>query len=252
MLGNEQVMISIVLLVVASMYASVGHGGASGYLAILSLTSFAMMEDDWLKQHAWSLNLIVAGLAFYQFRKAGHHLPSLSVPFILGGFPMAFIGGFIEVNGGVYDSLLSGILVMAGLRLLFPVEANSPGRVEWGFSRCVTIGALIGLVSGLVGIGGGVLLSPLLIILHVGSPKEVAATSAFFIWVNSASGLIGSTVGEGVLLDWGTLLPFSTAVLIGGFLGSRYGSSMASERGVRVMLSAVLLIAASKRILSVF
>ena len=252
MLGNEEVLISIALLAVASMYSSVGHGGASGYLAILSLTSFALMEDDWLKQHAWSLNLIVASLAFYQFRKAGHHLPSLSVPFILGGFPMAFIGGFVEVNGGVYDSLLSAILIMAGLRLLFTVETNGPGRVGWGFSRCVAVGALIGLVSGLVGIGGGVLLSPLLIILHVGSAKEVAATSAFFIWVNSASGLIGSTVAEGLLLDLGTLLPFSTAVLIGGFLGSRYGSSMASEWGVRMMLSAVLLIAASKRILLIF
>lgn len=252
MLTSEEVMISIVLLAVASMYSSVGHGGASGYLAVLSLTSFAVMEDDWLKQHAWSLNLIVAGLAFYQFRRAGHHLPSLSTPFILGSIPMAFIGGFIEVDGGFYDSLLSVVLVLAGLKLLFPVEAHSSRVVRWGFSRCVAIGALIGLVSGFVGIGGGVLLSPLLIILHIGSPKEAAATSALFIWVNSASGMLGSTVAEGILLDWGSLLPFSLAVLIGGFLGSGFGSSMASDRGVRVMLSAVLLIAASKRILLVF
>ena len=244
-------MISIALLAVASMYSSVGHGGASGYLAILSLTSFAVMEDDWLKQHAWSLNLIVAGLAFYQFNKASHHIPSLSVPFILGGFPMAFMGGFIELDGGIYDSLLSIILVLAGFRLLLPQGAGFSEKVRWGFWRCVAIGGLIGLISGLVGIGGGGLLSPLLIILHVGSPKEVAATSALFIWVNSASGLFGSAVAEGILLDWGALISFSIAVLIGGFLGSRYGSSIASERGVRVMLSAVLLIAASKRILSV-
>ncbi len=94
MLGNEEVLISIALLAVASMYSSVGHGGASGYLAILSLTSFALMEDDWLKQHAWSLNLIVAGLAFYRFKKAGHHIPSLSVPFILGGFSDGLRRGF--------------------------------------------------------------------------------------------------------------------------------------------------------------
>jgi len=251
-LGNEEVLISIALLAVAAMYSSVGHGGASGYLAILSLTSFALMEDDWLKQHAWSLNLIVAGLAFYRFNKAGHHIPSLGVPFILGGFPMAFVGGFLQVNEGIYDSLLSVVLILAGLRLIFSMEEGEHGSFQWSFLGCVAVGALIGLVSGVVGIGGGVLLSPLLIILHVGRPKEVAATSALFIWINSAGGMIGSTVAEGILLDWGTLFPFSLAVLIGGVLGSRYGSSKASERGVRVILSAVLLIAASKRILLAF
>ncbi len=252
MLGNEEVLISIALLTVATMYSSVGHGGASGYLAILSLTSFALMEDDWLKQHAWSLNLIVAGLAFYRFKKAGHHIPSLSVPFILGGFPMAFVGGFLQVNEGVYDSLLSVVLILAGLRLVFSMDEGEHGSFQWSFLGCVAVGALIGLISGVVGIGGGVLLSPLLIILHVGRPKEVAATSALFIWINSAGGMIGSTVAEGILLDLDTLFPFSLAVLIGGVLGSRYGSSMASERGVRVILSAVLLIAASKRILLAF
>tara|TARA_B100000902_G_scaffold280495_1_gene266324 strand:- start:11 stop:769 length:759 start_codon:yes stop_codon:yes gene_type:complete len=251
-LGNEEVLISIALLTVATMYSSVGHGGASGYLAILSLTSFALMEDDWLKQHAWSLNLIVAGLAFYRFKKAGHHIPSLSVPFILGGFPMAFVGGFLQVNEGVYDSLLSVVLILAGLRLVFSMDEGEHGSFQWSFLGCVAVGALIGLISGVVGIGGGVLLSPLLIILHVGRPKEVAATSALFIWINSAGGMIGSTVAEGILLDLDTLFPFSLAVLIGGVLGSRYGSSMASERGVRVILSAVLLIAASKRILLAF
>ena len=252
MLGNEEVLISIALLAVATMYSSVGHGGASGYLAILSLTSFALMEDDWLKQHAWSLNLIVAGLAFYRFNKAGHYIPSLSVPFILGGFPMAFVGGFLQVNEGVYDSLLSVVLILAGLRLVFSMDEGEHGSFQWSFLGCVAVGALIGLISGVVGIGGGVLLSPLLIILHVGRPKEVAATSALFIWINSAGGMIGSTVAEGILLDLDTLFPFSLAVLIGGVLGSRYGSSMASERGVRVILSAVLLIAASKRILLAF
>ena len=252
MLGSEEALISIALLAVASMYSSVGHGGASGYLAILSLTSFALMEDEWLKQHAWSLNLIVAGLAFYRFNKAGHHIPSLSVPFILGGFPMAFIGGFLQVNEGVYDSLLSVVLILAGLRLIFSMEGENPESFRWGFLRCVVVGAIIGLISGVVGIGGGVLLSPLLIILHVGKAKEVAATSALFIWINSAGGMVGSTIAEGILLDLGAVLPFSLAVLTGGLLGSRYGSSMASERGIRAILSAVLLIAASKRILLAF
>ena len=251
MLGNEEVLISLALLAVATMYSSVGHGGASGYLAILSVTSFGLMEGAWLKQHAWSLNLIVAWLAFTQFRKAGHHVPSLSIPFILGGFPMAFVGSFIKIDGGAYDSLLSVVLILAGLRLMLPSRTKERESVRWGFARCVAVGALIGLISGLVGIGGGVLLSPLLIILHVGGPKEVAARSALFIWLNSASGLVGSTLATGILVDWVTLVPFSLAVLTGGFVGSRYGSSRASERGIRLILSAVLLIAASKRVLLV-
>ena len=99
---------------------------------------------------------------------------------------------------------------------------------------------------------GGFCYPPLLLILHVGRAKEVAATSALFIWINSAGGMVGSTIAEGVLLDLGAVLPFSLAVLTGGLLGSRYGSSMASERGIRAILSAVLLIAASKRILLAF
>ena len=100
-LGSEEVLIALALLVVAALYSSVGHGGASGYLAILSLTSFASMEDLWLKQHAWILNLIVAAIAFYHYQRAGHHVPSMTRIFILASIPMAFAGGYLLVEGVV-------------------------------------------------------------------------------------------------------------------------------------------------------
>ena len=112
-LGTEEVLIALALLVVAALYSSVGHGGASGYLAILSLTSFASMEDLWLKQHAWSLNLIVAAIAFYHYQRAGHHITRMSRIFILASIPKAFAGGYLLVEGFVYDVLLSVTLVWA-------------------------------------------------------------------------------------------------------------------------------------------
>ena len=100
-LGTEEALIALALLVVAALYSSVGHGGASGYLAILSLTSFATMEELWLKQHAWSLNLIVAAIAFYHYQKAGHHIPRMTALFVIASIPMAFVGGYVLIEGAL-------------------------------------------------------------------------------------------------------------------------------------------------------
>ena len=93
MIGTEVALVSFALLVVAMLYSSVGHGGASGYLAVMSLATIATLEVAWLKQHAWSLNLVVSVIAFYHFRKEGHYVTKLSIPFVLGGVPFAFLGG---------------------------------------------------------------------------------------------------------------------------------------------------------------
>ena len=100
------------LFIMAILYSSVGHGGASGYLAIMSLTSYGLMESAWLKQHAWFLNLIVASLAFYYYRKEGFHDIKLTRPFVIASIPMAFIGGYLFIDGAVYDLLLSLTLVL--------------------------------------------------------------------------------------------------------------------------------------------
>lgn len=244
----ELILICIALLVVATLYSSVGHGGGSGYLAVLSLSSFAMMEAAWLKQHAWSLNLVVAAIAFYHYHRAGHHVPKLTIPFIAASVPFAVLGGYILVEGVIYDTLLSFALVWAAWRL-FSIGDEDSFDVALPKTRVAApVGGAIGLASGVIGVGGGIFLTPILLLKRWATPKTAAATSALFIWVNSLGGLAGAAASGQLNLDYAILLPFVGAVLLGGFIGSRYGAVSAPQSVIRRLLVAVLLIAALKRI----
>jgi len=236
------------LFVVAALYASVGHGGASGYLAVLSLTTYGAMESAWLKQHAWCLNLVVAAIAFWHFHRAGHHIPKLTIPFIVASIPFAMLGGYLLVDGAIYDLLLSICLVVAAWRLstLRTPDIIVESVPKWGIAT--PVGGIIGLVSGVIGVGGGIFLSPVLLLKKWATPKSAAATSALFIWMNSLAGLSGATLSGQLILDIDTLLPFVLTVLVGGFLGSRYGADVAPQKVVRRLLVVVLLVAAVKRI----
>ena len=249
-LGSEEVLIALALLVVATLYSSVGHGGASGYLAILSLTSFASMEELWLKQHAWSLNLIVAAIAFYHYQRAGHHIPRMTGVFVVASVPMAFVGGYLLVEGVLYDALLSATLVWASFRLFKAgSEFDEEPIQEIPISQAIPAGASIGLLSGIVGVGGGIFLSPLVLLKRWATPKAAAATAALFIWVNSAAALTGSYLSGEWMVETDTLAPFGTAVLIGGFVGSRLGADLIPQRTVRIFLVVVLMLAAVRRML---
>ena len=250
MLGTEEVLIALALLVVATLYSSVGHGGASGYLAVLSLTSFATMEEVWLKQHAWCLNLIVAAIAFYHYQRAGHHIPRLTGIFVVASIPFAFVGGYILVDGALYDTLLSITLVWASVRLFRLDSDLADGLVERPLVvQAAPAGAGIGVLSGVVGVGGGIFLSPLVLLRRWATPKAAAATAALFIWVNSAAALTGSYLSGQWMVETGALAPFGAAVLIGGFVGSRLGADFAPQRRVRIVLVVVLLFAAARRLL---
>jgi hypothetical protein len=240
--------ISFALFVVAALYASVGHGGASGYLAVLSLTTYGTFGSAWLKQHAWCLNLVVASIAFWHFHRAGHHVPKLTFPFIVASIPLALVGGYLRVDGAFYDILLSICLVVAAWRLA--VIRNEvfvvAGVPEWKVTT--PIGGTIGLASGIIGVGGGIFLSPILLLKKWATPKNAAATSALFIWVNSLAGLSGATLSGQLELDLEVLFPFIIAVLVGGFVGSRFGAVLAPQSVVRKLLVIVLIIAAMKRV----
>ena len=242
------VAISLALLCVAALYASVGHGGASGYLAVLSLTTYGAMESAWLKQHAWCLNLVVAAIAFWHFHRAGHHVPKLTIPFIVASIPFAMLGGYLLVDGAIYDLLLSICLVAAAWRLatIRTVDVVAEGGPEWKIAA--PVGGTIGFASGIIGVGGGIFLSPVLLLKKWATPKGAAATSALFIWVNSLAGVSGATLSGQLVLDVDTLLPFVVAVLVGGFVGSRYGADIAPQIVVRRLLIVVLVLAAMKRI----
>ena len=246
-----ELILLIALSLIAAMYASVGHGGASGYLAVLSLTVYASNDPAWLKQHAWSLNLLVAGIAFFAYWKNDFFESKLAFPFIIASIPAALIGGYLRVNDDVYDTLLSITLVFAAWKLY----TTKSGESEELFSSppkvhiALIVGAAIGLLSGIIGVGGGIFLSPLILIFGWGDPKTTAGVAALFIWVNSAAGLIGSSISGQLVIDFGVLAPFAIAVLIGGYLGSRFGSEKFSQNTVRMTLVSVMLIAAIRQIL---
>ena len=250
MVSTELVLVLLALFAVAALYSSVGLGGASGYLAVLSMTTFAASEAIWLKQYAWSLNLIVAGIAFWHYHKSGYHVRELSIPFISASVPMAALGGFMLVEGNVYDVLLSIALIVAAWRLVSS-DAGVSEAIRPSAPKAVVVGGGIGLASGVIGLGGGIFLLPALMLGRWATAKEAAATTSLFVWLNSLAGLAGAGLAGRLDLDLGLLLPFASVVLVGGLLGSRYGSQVSSQAGIRGLLVVVLILATAKRILEV-
>ena len=250
MVSTELVLVLLALFAVATLYSSVGLGGASGYLAVLSMTTFASSESIWLKQYAWSLNLIVAGIAFWHYHKSGYHVRRLSIPFISASVPMAALGGFMLVEGNVYDALLSLALIVAAWRLVSD-DAGVTVAVRPSTTKAAAVGGGIGLASGVIGLGGGIFLLPALMLGKWATAKEAAATTSLFVWLNSLAGLVGASLAGRLDLEPGLLIPFSSVVLVGGFLGSRYGSRVSSQSGIRGLLVVVLVLAAFKRALEI-
>lgn len=250
MVSAEMVLVLLALFAVSSLYSSIGLGGASGYLAVLSMTTYAASEAIWLKQYAWSLNLIVSGIAFWHYYKSGYHVRGLSFPFISASVPMAALGGFILVEGPTYDGLLSIALILAAWRLISG-DAGVGEVVRPNTTLAAVVGGVIGLASGVIGLGGGIFLLPVLILGRWATAKEAAATTSLFVWLNSTAGLVGASIAGRIDLDLALLVPFSSVVLMGGFLGSRYGSRVSSDSGIRLLLVFVLMLAALKRALGI-
>lgn len=233
-----------ILPIIAFLYAGVGHGGASGYLALMSLFS---MAPETMKPTALLLNLFVAGTAFYFYYKEGYFNKKLFLSFAITSIPMAYWGGTIQVETGVYKIILGILLIFAVLKMLNVFGKENESIREIKFWQGIVIGGIIGFFSGLIGIGGGIILSPVILLLHWGKMKEAAAVSALFIWVNSAAGLAGQ-FSNGLVLNNQSMLMVVLAVL-GGFLGSYYGSKKMTNKKIRYMLSIVLLAASLKLIL---
>ena len=254
MFDAGMVMILASLMIVAALYSSVGHGGASGYLAVLSLSSFAASNDAaWLKQHAWILNLLVAGIAFHHFRREGHHDFTMTKLFIVASVPFAFLGGYLVVDGEIYDVFLSVILLLAAWRLMVDSSGDDVSDTSHLESKiAIPTGAGIGMVSGMIGVGGGIFLSPILMLKGWATPKGAAATAAAFIWVNSLAGLGGAAVSGQIVLDIDVLVYFLVAVGIGGIFGSRIGSAVVPQLWVKRFLVVVLIIASARRVLGLF
>lgn len=274
--------------VVAFLYSAVGHGGASGYLALLSLHDIA---PEYMKPIALVLNLLVSGMAFIQFYRQGHFLWRLFLPIALFSVPMAYWGGLTPLKDLWYQRGLGVFLLVSVAMMLWPRDSgvgqgtssndgdvsNNGGGTLWNRQTGIAafMGAVIGYVSGLLGIGGGILLSPVLLMIRWTQQKQTAAISAAFIFVNSAAGLLGfvqqhtpwiiDSQKTGGVADsemagrcafgdpWFAVVAILSVlilpVLLGGFFGSWYGAKKFDQTVMKYILCVVLLIAAIKLLL---
>lgn len=229
----------------AFLYASVGHGGASGYLALMVLFSFASND---IRIVALTLNLFVAGISFIHFKREGHFNPKLFYPFIIGSIPASFVGGMLELDDIWYKRLLGAFLFLATIRLILKTRTSEASK-KINLIGAVVIGAVIGLMSGLIGIGGGIILSPAILLLGWGNIKETAATSAIFIVVNSFMGLVGYFLSRSNSNFEITAPVFSLVILlavIGGIAGSSWGSRLKNISILKYILAMVLVLASVK------
>ena len=231
-----------VIALVAFLYSSVGHAGASGYIATMTLFGVATAA---IKPTALVLNIIVAVIGSYQFWKAGYFSWKLFWPFALLSVPMAYLGGYLHVPVHLFKVLVGVVLWLSAARFFFrqgdPAEVNPPAKPV-----ALGAGAAIGFMSGLTGTGGGIFLTPLLLFSRWARTRNVAAVSALFILVNSIAGLAGYfSSGRAIPSIAGIL---AVAVIVGGSLGSYFGSRKFPVRVIQLLLGAVLMIAGFKLI----
>jgi uncharacterized protein len=242
-LENELILAG--LAVTAFLYASVGHGGASGYLAVMA---FAGMAPDVMKPTALALNVVVAGIGSWKYLRAGAFDWKVFWPFAVVSIPMAWLGGALHLPAGVFKPLVGVALLFAAWRMILSSRKTEVERHELKMAPALIAGAGMGLLSGMTGVGGGIFLSPLLLMTGWAGTRETSGIAALFILVNSLAGL----AGHGDL----TSLPESFAwwvVVVGilGWLGAEFGSRHFRLPVIRNLLAVVLALAGTKMILTV-
>ena len=237
-----EILIIAAVFAVAILYSSVGHGGASGYLAVMALLA---VSPSVTRPAALVLNLFVASIAFIQFYRAGHFDWKMFLPFAAASIPMAFVGGMIQLPTHIYKIILGVVLMLAAIRLAIDLKTIGEPRAPQVWLALI-IGAVLGLVSGLVGVGGGIFLTPILLLMNWTETKKAAGISALFILVNSISGLLGNYAQ---LMQLPPIVWFWIgAAVVGGIIGSTLGSFSFDSLTLRRVLAVGLLFAGAKLI----
>lgn len=248
------VILALLFLAAGALYASVGHAGASGYLAVMALVG---VDPAIMRPTALAINILVAVIAFMQFYRAGHFRWRLFWPFAIAAVPAAYLGGTLELSAAILKPAIGVVLLLSAARMAFvawsawrsphasqaaPATRNPPAALAIGS------GGILGLIAGLTGTGGGVFLSPLILMCRWATTKQTAAVAALFILCNSIAGLGGIATQGWRPAPWLMILAIFAAV--GGFIGASYGSRHASPRALNGLLAAVLVIAGSKLVMS--
>jgi uncharacterized protein len=237
-------------LLAATLYSSVGHGGASAYLAILVLAGYVRPD---IAPTVLILNIVVTVTGFANYYRAGHFTPRLLWPFIIPSVPAAYLGGMVSLSQEAFSGILGGTLLIAGLRFILltkPILARPPATRGWVYGIGLPVGLTLGFLAGLIGIGGGIFLSPLLLLMGWADAKQTAAVSAAFIILNSLSGLAAHVLYG--TIHPGLAFPLGLTVLVGGQIGSWWGAWKVPPKVLQQVLGAVLLIASFKMIHDLF
>lgn len=250
-MSSEQLLILLpAFFLLAGLYTSVGHAGASGYLAAMALLAIA---PEAMRPTALALNILVAAFTFYRFAGAGYFSWRALWPFVLGSIPLAALGGSLRLTTGIYYVLVGVALFLSAIVLAWrafgrpPIE--TPGdRATIPILPAIAIGAAIGLLSGLTGTGGGIFLSPIVLLAGWAGPRHTGGITAPFILANSATALVAGTA------TWASLPPelpwLAMAVLAGAVFGTWLGLRMLSTRWLLAAMAVVLVIASAKLVLT--
>lgn len=242
-MANEQlILLAACVFIVAFLYSSVGHAGASGYIAVMTLFGLAPVV---IKPTALVLNILVASITSWQFWRAGHFSWRLFWPFAILAVPCAFVGGYLNLPTHIFKALVGVVLLFSAVRFLAR-PADDALKTKPPLAVSIFIGGALGLLSGLTGTGGGIFLTPLLLLMRWSTAKQAAAVSALFILLNSASGLVGNLSSTRTFPTFA--IPFAVAAVAGGSVGSYLGSHRLPAVAIKRLLAIVLLIAGVKLI----
>ena len=246
------IILSILFLITAILYSSVGFGGGSTYLALLLIWDIPYYIFPIL---ALICNVIVVSGNSFNYIRAGNHNIKLLIPFLIGSVPFAFLGGSLKIDKELFEIILFLVLSIAGLLLLINNKSYEDQEVlvrKINYFISLLIGSFLGLVSGLVGIGGGIFLSPILFLLRADKPKNIITTASLFILINSISGIFGQLTKDNILGEIINYWPLFCAVLLGGLFGNFLNLKIFSNRTLAILTSLLVIFVAIRMALKIF
>ena len=246
------IILSILFVITAILYSSVGFGGGSTYLALLLIWDMPYYIFPIL---ALICNVIVVSGNSFNYIRAGNHNIKLLIPFLIGSVPFAFLGGSLRIDKELFEIILFFVLSIAGLLLLINNKSYEDQKVlirKINYFISLSIGSFLGLISGVIGIGGGIFLSPILFLLRADKPKNIITTASLFILINSISGIFGQLTKDNILGEIINYWPLFCAVLLGGLFGNFLNLKIFSNRALAILTSLLVIFVAIRMALKIF